>query len=112
VNDVRDGHGRLDTCDGSIIVGNFGHSQQFADSRGNMTEFRNPYREGHPHGQVEMTFGDGGFFRGSMVNGRINGYGEYQSGFNEIKVGIFKNGVLHGHKSMHINLSGETFTGL
>jgi hypothetical protein len=112
VNDVRDGHGRLDTCDGSIIVGNFGHSQVFAESGGIMPVFRNPYRDGPPLGLGEMTLGVGGFFRGSMVNGRINGYGEYQSGFNEIKVGIFKNGVLHGHKSMHINLSGETFTGL
>lgn len=111
VNSLRDGHGRWDMCDGSTCVGTFGHSQQFSDVNANNTEFRNPYREGHPHGQVEITFGDGGYYRGTMVNGRITGYGEYQSGFNEVKVGNFKDGILHGPQSMHLNLAGETFTG-
>ena len=78
----RRGHGRLDLGCGTSIVGNFGvneiHRSQVDGG------FENPYLEGEPNGEVEILFCDGGWYKGTMVNGIINGTGEYQSGFGDV----------------------------
>jgi hypothetical protein len=46
-----------------------------------------------------------------MINGRIEGQGDYQSAFNEVLSGNFKQGVLHGSKSFVQDTNGDTYTG-
>lgn len=58
---------------------------------------------GEPHGEVDILFSDGAFYRGEMVNGRISGKGMYQSAFGEVMVGNFHDGFLHGHKGLYKN---------
>jgi hypothetical protein len=71
----------------------------------------NPYKEGFPHGIVEINFADGGLFRGTMENGRITGHGDYQSAMNEVQSGPFVDGVLHGEKCFVENQVGDVFMG-
>lgn len=78
----RRGHGRLDLGCGTSIVGNFDVSEVYQSQVDG--GFENPYLEGEPHGEVEILFGDGGWYKGEMVNGIICGVGEYQSGFGDI----------------------------
>lgn len=106
----RRGRGKLDLADGMSVVGEFG-LQRPRKSVPQSIEFVNPYMEGEPHGRVEINFSDGGFYRGNMVNGRIEGQGDYQSAFNEVFCGNFKQGVLHGEKCFVQDANGDIFHG-
>ena len=109
-NDRKLGRGRWDLCDGTTIVGNFGvtlHRSNIPECSG----FINPYKDGIPNGLVEINFGDGGLYRGQMLNGRIIGYGDYQSAMNEVVSGPFENGILHGEKCFVENQVGEVYLG-
>lgn len=104
------GKGRMEIADGTCIVGDFGLTvaSELPQSR----EFQNPYLEGEPNGMVEIHFGDGGYYKGQIKNGRISGRGDYQSAFNEVLSGNFQDGVLHGDKNFYQTYSGETYFGL
>eukprot|EP01039_Chlorochromonas_danica_P000636 gene638-691_t len=105
----RHGKGRLDLADGTTIIGDFSITR--VSSLPSCPEFDNPYLEGEPTGQVEIHFGDGGYYRGHMVRGIIQGPGDYQSAFNEILSGNFKKGMLHGENCIQSNPAGEVFMG-
>jgi len=93
-----------------MIVGRFGVKLQ-RTTVPESTMFVNPYKEGFPHGIVEINFADGGLFRGTMENGRITGHGDYQSAMNEVQSGPFVDGVLHGEKCFVENQVGDVFMG-
>ncbi len=107
-NNFRRGHGRLDFADGTTIIGNFDVKTQSSLSS---TSFKNPYMDGEPHGLVEIFFSDGGYYRGHMMNGEITGQGEYQSAFNEMMSGTFKDGRLHGKNNFHQTASEDVYMG-
>lgn len=108
-NDRKVGRGRIDYADGTTIVGPFGTTKD--NKCPEASEFVNPYMDGEPNGLVEINFSDGAFFRGNMVNGRINGQGDYQSALNEVLSGTFENGLLHCDNGFMQNYAKETFTG-
>lgn len=105
----KNGAGRWDYKDGTTVVGNFGVNL-LTNYPANLT-FVNPYLEGDPQGEVEILFSDGGFYRGQVKDGRINGQGSYQSGFGELSIGTFVNGMLHGENGYFKNHAGEQFQG-
>jgi hypothetical protein len=72
----RRGQGRLDLACGISITGAFGVNELRSSNPAG--GFENPYLEGEPQGEVEILFGDGGWFKGLVVDGMINGEGEYQ----------------------------------
>jgi hypothetical protein len=80
--DVRRGAGRWDLGCGTSIIGGFDVTEIRNSSMPG--GFENPYLEGEPNGQVEVMFGDGGWYRGAMEDGIIHGEGEYQSGFGDV----------------------------
>lgn len=109
-NDRKLGRGRWDLCDGTTIIGNFGvtlHRSNIPECSG----FINPYKDGIPNGLVEINYGDGGLYKGQMLNGRIIGHGDYQSALNEVISGPFENGILHGEKCFIENQVGEVYLG-
>ena len=108
-NNFRAGKGRIDYCDGTTIVGDFGVKPQIENKVSLV--FDNPYMNGEPNGEVEILFGDGAIYKGQMTNGIINGPGEYQSALGEILIGTFENGVLHGKECYRKNHCGEQFKG-
>lgn len=59
----------------------------------------------------ELIFVDGAMYKGNMVNGRINGYGEYESAFGEKIKGTFVNGVLHGEQGSITTHAEEKYQG-
>lgn len=105
----RSGRGRLDLADGMTIIGPFGVKMNNGLPQTGI--FKNPYMEGEPNGQVEIYYGDGGYYRGDMVNGEVTGQGDYQSAFNEIMSGSFKNGLLHGDKSFLQTTTEDVYMG-
>lgn len=109
-NGFRKGHGRMDYADGTTIIGTFhpGNSQKkLLETSG----FQNPYKEGEPNGLVEISFGDGAYYKGMMTNGRITGQGDYQSAFNEVMSGNFLNGALNCEKGFLQNTNEDVYIG-
>jgi hypothetical protein len=96
-------------ADGTTVTGQY--STKLARKTPECKAFVNPYKEGEPNGQMEIYFGDGGYYRGSMEGGRIVGQGDYQSAFNEVISGHFENGVLHGPQGFIQNQIEEVFMG-
>lgn len=109
IDGFADGPCRWDLADGTTVVGRFGVQQQYdyEDS----AAFRNPYKDGDPQGEVEVLFPDGALFKGAMQNGKVVGYGAYESGFGEVLMGSFSDGVLHGDNCYYKNVGGEKFRG-
>jgi hypothetical protein len=105
----RIGYGRLDLANGTTVVGPFKVPEQ-RPSR-HYGEFQNPYCNGDIHGDAEVLFCDGGLYKGSMYDGKINGFGKYQSALGEISMGWFLDGVLDGEKGYYKNHAGEEFAG-
>lgn len=105
----RRGRGRLDLADGTTITGTFG--LRLTRKSPECKAFVNPYKEGEPNGQMEIHFGDGGYYKGMMENGRIVGLGDYQSAMNEVISGTFQDGVLHGDKGFVQNQLEEVYMG-
>jgi hypothetical protein len=99
----------VDLADGTTITGPF--SAKLVRKTPECKAFINPYKEGELNGQVEVYYGDGAYFKGTMENGRINGQGDYQSAMNEVQSGTFLDGVLHGPKGFIENQIGEVFMG-
>jgi hypothetical protein len=108
VQGQRHGKGRWDLADGTTVVGQFG-----IQIHNNLStkKFVNPYLEGEPHGDVEIYYGDGGYFKGHMINGVITGNGDYQSAFNEILSGPFEHGMLHGNHGFHQTTAEDVYLG-
>lgn len=105
----RRGQGRWDLADGTTVIGNFGVQTIYKSPP--TSEFRNPYLDGEPHGQVEIFYGDGGYYRGHMVNSVIEGQGDYQSAFNELMSGNFSEGLLQGPNGFLQTSSEDCFIG-
>ena len=103
------GRGRLDLADGTTITATFGVKLQRKVPE--CKAFINPYKEGEPNGQVEVLFSDGGYYRGNMENGRIQGQGDYQSAMNEVVSGTFMDGILHGEKGFIQNQIEDVYMG-
>lgn len=108
-NGGKRGRGRMDYADGTTITGPL--SAKLLRKAPECKAFINPYKEGEFNGQVEVYFGDGGYYKGMMENGRINGPGDYQSAMNEVISGTFMDGVLHGPKGFIENQIGEVYMG-
>lgn len=73
--------------------------------------FANPYIEGDFNGPVEIFYSDGGYFKGTMVNGVIEGPGDYQSGIGEILSGPFTKNRLHC-KDYPSRMKSSTFSNI
>lgn len=128
---VRDGkpcgEGCMNYADGDRLTGNF-------RKRGSKT---NPFTRGLPDGKASISFGDGSYYEGAMVDGEITGCGTYidasgdcyegeflhgalkkgkitcKSG--EVKEGAFKDGELNGfgkHKTRYGEFHGFFVEGL
>lgn len=67
--------------------------------------------EGEVDGEVEILFSDGGYYKGLMCNGRIEGRGSYHSAFNELYEGCIVNGALHGHNGSYKNHADDVLQG-
>ncbi len=107
---VKRGRGRFDFADGTTVIGTFGC--QKVNKLPDTVSFKNPYLEGEPHGQVEVYFGDGSYFRGQMTNGLITGgQGDYQSAMDEIQSGHFEDGILNGERGYLKTCCGEEYFG-
>lgn len=107
---VKRGRGRYDLADGTTIIGTFGC--QRINKLPDTLAFKNPYLEGEAHGQVEIYFSDGAYFRGQMTNGIITGgQGDYQSAMDEIQSGHFEHGLLHGERGYMKTCCGEEYFG-
>jgi len=106
----RRGKGRIDFGDGTLVVGEFGYNTVY-DNKITLV-FDNPYVGGEPnHDDCEVLFADGAIYRGSMVDGRIHGKGEYQSAMGDVVMGTFVNGTLQGEDGYVKNSSGEEWWG-
>jgi hypothetical protein len=109
----RWGRGRMDYADGTTVVGNFGlNMHNPLQSKG----FQNPYlsdenRGWDPNGEVEIFYADGAYYKGKMVNGVVTGTGDYQSAFDEIRSGQFRNGRLHGEKGFLHTAANDVYLG-
>ena len=108
-NNFRRGFGRLDYADGTTSVGIF-KTPEIRPSR-NSGLFENPYSQGDLHGDTEVLFADGGLFKGNIYDGKINGFGKYQSALGEVSMGWFVDGVLDGEKCYFKNHANEEFAG-
>jgi hypothetical protein len=108
-SNFRRGYGRLDLANGTTITG----PNKVPEIRPSRTKgpFENPYCQGDAHGECEVLFCDGGLYKGSMYDGKINGMGKYQSGLGEVTVGWFVDGVLDGEKGYIKNHANEEFAG-
>ena len=124
VDNWRDGHGRWELPNGTVVKGTFGKTLGFPEQNSSLDmEDHNPYLDGEPlatgqstfPGQppqtVEIMFGDGGFYRGAVRDGKITGRGEYQSGFGEVYAGTFLNGVLNCDDGYYLSHDKEEFRG-
>ena len=99
----------MDYADGTTITGPF--STRLLRKTPECKAFVNPYKEGEANGQVEIFYGDGGYYKGMVENGRVIGQGDYQSAMNEVVSGTFMDGVLHGPKGFVENQIGEVYMG-
>jgi len=108
-NNFRRGYGRLDLANGTTLTGPF-KVPEIRPSR-DKGIFHNPYCQGDLHGEAEILFSDGGFFKGNVYDGKINGFGKYQSALGEVTMGWFVDGVLDGEKGYLKNHAGEEFAG-
>lgn len=124
VDNWRDGWGRWELPNGTVVKGSFGKKLCFPEHNSSLDmEDHNPYLDGEPLAsgesalpsqppqQVEIMFADGGFYRGAMQDGKITGRGEYQSGFGEVYSGSFLNGVLHCDNGYYLSHDKEEFRG-
>ena len=99
----------MDYADGTTITGPF--LTRLLRKTPECKAFVNPYKEGEANGQVEIFYGDGGYYKGMVENGRVSGQGDYQSAMNEVVSGTFIDGVLHGPKGFVENQIGEVYMG-
>ena len=99
----------MDMADGTTITGSF--STKLMRRTPECKAFINPYKEGEANGLMEVYYGDGGFYKGMMENGRVVGAGDYQSAMNEVISGNFLDGVLHGKKGFVQNQIEDVFVG-
>lgn len=124
VDNWRDGYGRWELPNGTVVKGSFGKTLSFPEYNSSLDmEDHNPYLDGEPFATgistfpdqpppiVEIMFGDGGFYRGAMKDGKITGKGEYQSGFGEVYAGTFLNGVLHCENGFFLSHDKEEYRG-
>lgn len=114
----KDGYGKWDIGNGTSIKGIFGKHVLFPENETSLNPANvNPYLDGEPHcngknnNKIEVLFGDGSFYRGSMKNGRITGYGEYESAFGEVMCGNFLNGKLNDKSGYYLNHVREEYRG-
>jgi hypothetical protein len=119
----------MDFADGTTVTASFNLLSAKELDKYETSGFENPYRDGEANGMVEIHFADGGFYKGFMQDGIINGQGDYQSAMNEVRTrsspspdgsqctfpqvfsGNFKDGILHGSNCFWQNIAEDVYTG-